>query len=190
MISGSARFLRWLVTGFALVAVAACGSIDDEPQVHADPAAAKIVPVDAADARERINEVRRRHGAPPLTAMPVLQDVANAYSLTMARKGKMAHSFGPGTHLRDRLKGVVAFSLAAENLGAGQDSVDRLVRLWLESPGHRRNLLDTELTHFGLGRAINPTARYKAFWTLILIRPPSTPPGGGATPMHGLRPTG
>ncbi|MCI0573499.1 MAG: CAP domain-containing protein, partial [Myxococcaceae bacterium] len=67
---------------------------------------------------ERVNALRRAHGASPLVADPALDAVAQAYSDRMAREGFFAHVAPDGSDLRKRLtQAGYAYRAAGENLG-------------------------------------------------------------------------
>jgi hypothetical protein len=77
--------------------------------------------------------------------------------------------------------------IAGENLSAGRNSIDAVVDGWMNSAGHRRNMLDSRFTEFGLAAAQVPgdrASRYRNYWALILGNPTSStilpaPSGGG-----------
>ncbi len=127
--------------------------------------------INLRQAERYINRVRARHGAGPVRMESRLVEAALRHSLMMARKGKMAHQFGPGTRFRDRIKNAGIRGSAAENISAGYSSIESVVDGWLRSPGHRRNLLNRRLTHIGMAAAVNPASKYRTYWTLILARP-------------------
>ena len=127
--------------------------------------------IDLRQAERYINKARARHGTGPVRMEGRLVEAALRHSLMMARKGKMAHQFGPGTRFRDRIKKTGIRGSAAENVGAGYSSMESAVDGWLRSPGHRRNLLNRKLTHIGMAAAVNPASKYRTYWTLILARP-------------------
>lgn len=130
-----------------------------------------VAKIDLRQAERYINRVRTRHGAGPVRMEGRLIEAALHHSLMMARKGKMAHHFGPGTRFKDRIKKAGIHGSAAENVGAGYSSMQSVVDGWLHSPGHRRNLLNRKLTHIGMAAALNPASKYRTYWTLILARP-------------------
>ncbi|MCI0670356.1 MAG: CAP domain-containing protein, partial [Myxococcaceae bacterium] len=102
---------------------------------------------------ERVNALRRAHGASPLVADPALDAVAQAYSDRMAREGFFAHVAPDGSDLRKRLtQAGYAYRAAGENLGfaPGPMSAQRGIE---QSPAHRGNLLGTSFTRLGIGLA-------------------------------------
>ena len=107
---------------------------------------------------EQVNQARSRAGERPLVVDARLQRAARRYSQELAWREALDHvSPTPGRRtFMERLRAEGARPrLAAENL-AMLDQVPRLlprqvVLLWLNSPGHRRNLLDPAYTRTGVG---------------------------------------
>jgi uncharacterized protein YkwD len=106
-----------------------------------------------------LNRQRARHGLPKLRQHRVLRKVAARYSRQMVRQGFFAHVSPSGSTMVGRirrtsyLKGVRAWSVG-ENLawGAGRSATPaRIVRAWMRSPGHRRNILDGSYREIGIG---------------------------------------
>lgn len=162
------RFLAGLAAA-VLVGEAAPAYISDAQAAFGPRvSAAKI---NLRQAERYINRVRSRYGARPVRMESRLVEAAMRHSLMMARKGKMAHQFGPGTRFKDRVKKAGIRGSAAENVGAGYSSMESVIDSWLRSLGHRRNLLNRKLTHIGMAAAVNPASKYRTYWTLILARP-------------------
>ncbi len=109
------------------------------------------------------NEVRRRHGVPPLTWESSLRDVARAHSADMLRRNYFSHLAPGGQSPHDRICAGYPFplSMTGENIwsGTGHDFRDttRLARIivnnWVSSAGHRQNLLNPRFTDIGVGVA-------------------------------------
>lgn len=125
------------------------------------------------------NRLRAAHGAPPLKANMRLACAARLHAADMAATGRLSHQGSDGATLTTRLARVnYRFARAAENVAqAGRDS-QKVLALWMESPGHKRNLLNPHLTEAGLGRA-HRLATGETFWGLVLgtrfSAAPSTP---------------
>jgi len=103
----------------------------------------------------QINTVRTRAGLPPVQPSQRLARAAQHYACLLARTGTFAHRGPDGSDLRSRVTqaGYTACR-AAENLARGHDARS-VVPAWLDSPGHRRNLLDAEVRDVGLGLAMD-----------------------------------
>jgi uncharacterized protein YkwD len=97
-----------------------------------------------------MNQVRLAHGVHPLRADGRLERAARSHSSKMLSAGVFFHG---AFNARIRSVGVRAPRLG-ENLawGMGRGSRARaIVRMWLASPGHRRNLLDGGYRLVGVG---------------------------------------
>jgi len=97
-----------------------------------------------------MNEARLVHHVRPLHADPRLERAACAHSSKMLRTGLFFHG---AFHARIRSVGVRAPRIG-ENLAwaVGRLSEARaVVRMWMASPGHRRNLLDPGFSIVGVG---------------------------------------
>lgn len=61
------------------------------------------------------------------------------------------------------------FSAAGENIAYGQTSAAQVVRDWMNSPGHRANILSQSFTHLGVGAAKKSNGTL--YWTQMFIKP-------------------
>jgi uncharacterized protein YkwD len=110
----------------------------------------------ALDSSERavvqlINAYRARNGAPALAVGPALSRAAQAHSADMARRGYFDHG---AWVTRLRRFGVRA-PYVGENIASGTRPLSPagIVRMWIQSPPHRENLLDRSFRRVGVGLA-------------------------------------
>jgi uncharacterized protein YkwD len=97
-----------------------------------------------------MNEVRTAHGVRPLRADGRLEQAARSHSSKMLRVGVFFHG---AFNARIRWVGIRA-PRVGENLAWGVGRLARaraIVRMWLASPPHRRNLLDGGYRLVGIG---------------------------------------
>ena len=109
-----------------------------------------------------LNAERQRRGLPPLTPNAQLEKAAQNYSRTMVREQFFDHVSPNGSTLLTRvrrgtryLQGARSYSLG-ENIawGSGDFATPReTVKGWMESPGHRANILNRRFRHIGIGVA-------------------------------------
>jgi uncharacterized protein YkwD len=116
------------------------------------------------------NAFRSKNGLAPLKVNSKLAAVAQAYSQTLATQDFMAHQGLDGTQPWDRMTaGGYKWSRAAENIAAGQQTPEEVMQSWIDSPGHRANLLDPKLKDIGVGYYFlaNDTGNvnYNSYWT-------------------------
>ncbi len=121
---------------------------------------------------EAVNQVRQANGLQPLRLASDLSEIARAHSRDMMERGYFAHKSPEGHDLIVRLarSGIKDWRYIAENLAynAGYlDPVTVAVEGWLNSPGHRRNMLNKQLTESGIGVAIDNSGRI--YFTQVFI---------------------
>lgn len=128
------------------------------PAPPADDAAVASPLADAIIAEA--NRARAADGAGQLRSHEALQRAAQSHADELAVRGVLDHgSPTPGrATLGERLKAVgVSMREAGENLAMLHAQTGNVppaaVRMWLTSEGHRRNLLNRNFTHTGVGIA-------------------------------------
>src|SRR5919198_2906135 len=131
------------------------------------------------------------HGLAPLGENARLTQASQAYSELMVQQGFFAHDTPDGVDLIARLTDVGYLNddlqewAAGENLAWGQRELGTprsIVAAWMDSPGHRDNILSAEYDEIGLGVALGtPTAGSDGatyatdFGHRLTARPASTP---------------
>lgn len=105
--------------------------------------------------RDRINTIRQKQGLEPLEPNPQLAQVARDYSQQMARQNFFSHTSPSGETPADRVRAVgLTYWMVGENLFQATnipDLVPAAVEGWMNSPGHRQNLLQSGYTETGVG---------------------------------------
>jgi stress response protein SCP2 len=123
-----------------------------------------------ADVVTATNAERARHRLGLLTVDPRLAAAAQGHSADMVRRTFFAHENPDGAQVWDRAVAAgYTYRKVAENIAAGQPTAADVVRGWMESPGHRANILDGELTQIGVGRADGGS--YGVYWTQVFGTP-------------------
>ena len=103
-----------------------------------------------------INKQRARHGLRALRIDGSLITVARAHSRDMVRRNYFSHWSKSGTDPVDRIARAGGMGAIGEDLAWGTGSYaspSAIVRLWLNSPPHRRVLFAKDLRFVGIGRA-------------------------------------
>ncbi|WP_099904106.1 CAP domain-containing protein [Streptomyces sp. TLI_171] len=98
-----------------------------------------------------VNDIRTRHELSRLRDDPVLATAARAHSADMARRHFFDHVDPDGTTPFDRMRAYGDSAPGGENIAVGQRSSSEVVLAWMNSPGHRRNILDPRFTRIGVG---------------------------------------
>lgn len=98
----------------------------------------------------QVNERRQQHGLPQVSWNRQLAAAAQAHARDLQACNVLSHTGCNGSDLRQRLdRAGYAWRRAAENLALCACDAARVVSLWMESDGHRRNLLDGEAKEIG-----------------------------------------
>ncbi|MET9257505.1 CAP domain-containing protein [Streptomyces sp. NPDC003717] len=119
-----------------------------------------------AEVAELTNRARRRAGLPPLAPDPRLAAAAQAHSADMVARDFYAHTDPDGGRPWDRAAAAgAARRTIGENIACGQRSAADVVEGWLNSPGHRANILGRDFTHLGVGLAGG--GRAGTYWTQL-----------------------
>lgn len=118
------------------------------------------------------NHVRAENSVPALHESSALMEGAQLHSADMARLDRMLHEI-PGVPLRslpDRAAFVhYDYQLLGENIAFNQADAASVVGAWMNSPPHRENMLDPDLTDIGVGLAWN--RRGEPYYTMMLGKP-------------------
>lgn len=126
-----------------------------------------------------VNRERATAGLSALSHETALRNVARLHSIDMAAKNYFAHNAPDGKTPANRLTDAnIGFSAWAENIrwvsaprtDAANDIMYEPVTGWMNSAGHRANILNPNLTQIGVGVYLNP-ARTRYYATQVFIRP-------------------
>jgi uncharacterized protein YkwD len=99
-----------------------------------------------------INQARARHGAPPLRIASPLQRAARSHSNAILRTGNFTHGNWYRRLRRHGARGRTLGEVIAWGSGSS-GTADAIVRMWLNSPGHRSTLLRRGFRYVGVGVA-------------------------------------
>ncbi|MFL8939098.1 SafA/ExsA family spore coat assembly protein [Rossellomorea oryzaecorticis] len=114
------------------------------------------------------NQERQKAGLAPLQLDWQLSRVARYKSRDMRDTGYFAHRSPQYGSPFDMMKNFnVQYSSAGENIAVGQTSPEQVVREWMNSPGHRKNILNGTYTYIGVGYAKGGS--YGTYWTQMFI---------------------
>lgn len=151
--------------GLALAAMVAGCATPPPPPVssgNARDVSAAAVPM--------LNALRAKKGLPAISVDTAASGAAVYQARRMAGAGKMAHIIGPGDDFKSRMKGGGVSLPAAENVAAGQGSLEDAMKAWINSPKHLHNMLGS---YRGLGVAVahDPSNGNRPYWAMVLSNP-------------------
>ncbi|PLR98856.1 CAP domain-containing protein [Bacillus sp. T33-2] len=129
------------------------------------PAASQQVSAYEQKVVQLTNEQRAKHGLPALKLDAQLSKVAKEKSLDMQRKGYFSHTSPTYGSPFDMMKKFgITYRAAGENIAKGQRSPEEVVNAWMNSDGHRKNILNSSYTHIGVGHVAQGN-----YWTQMFI---------------------
>jgi uncharacterized protein YkwD len=184
---------RAMVTVFSLVVlfswVPASAQWSGHTSGQLQPAT-RGIPVNLMDVEaavvEMTNDIRRRNGLPVLLQDGICRDAARGHSADMLNRNYFSHTDPEGCALKERLPANLATRQWGENIwtGSGYDprQVHHLAQMimvgWMNSPGHRENILAPGYTHLGVG-VMAKNREIKATQVFIWIAAGGIRPGPG-----------
>ncbi|MCK8436022.1 CAP domain-containing protein [Streptomyces sp. D2-8] len=105
----------------------------------------------AAQVLSLVNEERAKVGCSPVAANSALADLAQSYSEDMAARGFFDHTDPGGRTPWDRAEKAGISNLGGENIARGQADAAAVMDAWMNSPGHRANILNCDFKTLGVG---------------------------------------
>ncbi len=177
----------------AIVAALLSAAVLLTPPAAAAPCDVQLV---TEQVLKRLNEIRaqgRTCGnqtmgpATPLRWQPALLDAARRYAAELSSRRQLSHTSLSGANLPQRLEAVrYSLRLAGENLASGPDSLEEVLQLWLDSPGHCQNLMGPDFTEVGLACDMRDTASAQPYWVMELGRPQLMRPIQASASVRGV----
>lgn len=117
-----------------------------------------------------VNQERKKQGLAALTLSSKLTSVANTKAKDMAVNKYFAHESPTyGTPFQMLQQFGVKYSYAGENIAAGQKTSQQVMNSWMNSSGHRANILNKNYTQLGVG--FYAGGSYDTYWVQLFIKP-------------------
>lgn len=114
------------------------------------------------------NQERAKYGLKPLVADWQLARVARYKSADMRDRNYFSHTSPTYGSPFDMMKNFgISYRSAGENIAAGQRTAQEVVTAWMNSEGHRKNILSSGFTHIGVGYAQGGSKQH--YWTQMFI---------------------
>ncbi|MFG2329246.1 CAP domain-containing protein [Streptomyces sp. NPDC048604] len=98
-----------------------------------------------------VNAERARVGCQAVSASPSLGRLAGAFSADMANRAFFDHTDPDGDTPWDRAAQAGVLGLGGENIARGQADAAAVMAAWMNSDGHRANILNCDYTRLGVG---------------------------------------
>lgn len=175
--------MRRALVILALGALSRCGG-------GADGGAFTVSELRNPDAEEAafvrmLNEYRASRGLAPVTATPLLNQVAYDHSLAMGTQRFFSHNDPSGGTPFTRMAAAGYPNGVAENIAAGNAGAAATFQQWRNSPGHNTNMLSARARAIGIGRAYVANSQYRYYWTNVFgsVVDSSAMPDAGSRPL-------
>lgn len=163
------RYTLWvsvLLASLSLFFCTGCPPVD-EPPVDGTLAAMEV------EAFNLVNQQRVNNGLAALTMNEAVRTVARNHSQDMVDRNFFSHTNPDGDSPFDRLAHAgITYSWAGENIAMNQgysNPAETAVTGWMESTGHRENILRPQFTQTGMGIAESTDGAY--YFTQVFINP-------------------
>lgn len=116
-----------------------------------------------------VNIEREKVGIAPLTLDKNLNKVAQRKIKLVIREGKLNHLAGGYRSFGDFIKdNKISYSTAGENLAKKTKTPEETMKLWMNSKGHRANILNPKFTHLGVAQGLDKNGDF--YWVQIFIK--------------------
>ncbi len=114
---------------------------------------------------DAVNAQRSANGFAALTWNAKLESAAQLHSQDMSDHGVMSHTGTDGSSPSQRVTAAgYVWQATGENIASGFTSLDAVMTAWMNSPGHRANILGSTYTQMGAARVGN-------YWTQVFGKP-------------------
>ncbi len=120
-----------------------------------------------------VNIERTTRGLDPLSIDRQLDQAANLHNDEMVRADMMSHQLPGEASLGDRVTATgYSWTRVGENIAAGYTTPEAVVEAWMNSTGHKENILNPEFTHIGIGYEFAPDNNnalndFDVYWTQV-----------------------
>jgi hypothetical protein len=121
-------------------------------------------PAMADSPAELISSFRLKHGEVRVVRDATLDRIAMDQARAMAAKDDLSHdALGPF----NRRVAPAGAGRAAENIAYGYDNFEKTLGQWIDSPGHRKNLLLHNASRVGIASARNASGK-RTYWAMVI----------------------
>ncbi len=118
---------------------------------------------------ELVNAERAKAGVAPLSLDSSISNAARTKSQDMATNNYFSHTsptYGSAGNMLSKFG--IKYTAWGENIASGQKTPQEVVTAWMNSQGHRENILSSTFTKIGVGYATN--SKGVAYWTQMFVR--------------------
>lgn len=161
-----------IACGLAVLALVGC-RLDGQTKPKDEPKAKGADELKLSEDEQAVldatNAERKTANLPPLTADKKLMEAARGHAANMAKQDKLDHTLDDqGADERVKAAGY-AYSRLGENIAWNQPTPKDAVAGWMESKGHKENLLNDQFTQIGVAVAKNDKG--ERYWVQVFGTP-------------------
>jgi uncharacterized protein YkwD len=127
------------------------GTTARPPATTTAPTTTTPAPTQQDEVFTLVNQARSQNGCRPLTDDPRLDRAAQGHSDDMATNHYFDHTTPAGVPFDQREKAAGYPSPGGENIAEGQTGAQQVMTDWMNSSGHRANILNCDFTAIGIG---------------------------------------
>ncbi len=114
-----------------------------------------------------VNAERSKAGLEPVTLNSKLSQAAQNHTNDMISKRYFSHNSPSGSTMVSRVKAVgYTYSTIGENIAAGGSTASATMTQWMNSPGHKANILNPKFRELGVGYGAS-NDQYRYYWTQV-----------------------
>jgi uncharacterized protein YkwD len=143
-----------------------------------------LAPARAASPAEMISDFRLQHGEHRVSTDAALTQIAHEQAAAMAAKDTLDHDVLGRFSSRISPAGA---GRAAENIAYGYDNFPKTLNQWIESTGHRKNLLLHDATRVGVA-SVKSSATGRIYWAMEIAGDYRNPKERGAKSVATVKP--
>jgi uncharacterized protein YkwD len=113
-----------------------------------------------------VNNERSKVGLGAVTKNSALTKSAEDYAVRMGQYNFFGHKGNDGSTFitRNTAAGYTNYRWMGENIAAGQRTPEEVMRDWMNSPGHKANIVNTKAKEIGVGYAKVNGSTYGTYW--------------------------
>ena len=189
-----ALFVFLIIATAVILTFVGCGDSEkppaktppENPTEPEKPTKPRPIPAIVNELLDLHNFARTQNSVPKLHLHDQLLRAAQKHAEWMAQNEKLSHTGENGSSVGERVLGAgYKWRAVGENIALGFRTPQQVVAGWLNSPGHRRNILSAVYQDVGFGYARSESGR--SYWSAVMsrhserinvvINRESTPPG-------------
>ncbi|HDZ53485.1 hypothetical protein LCGC14_0044350 [marine sediment metagenome] len=142
------------LTGFALACAAVLSACTAAPVPEYTNDVPHSIPLNGhVRLLEEVSEIRRAQGLSIVASSAGADQAAHRAAADMARHGTFSHTGSDGSSAAERLRDAGCSHGLAENIAKGNAlNSGNIIQTWMDSPGHRENILRSEMLWMGIAK--------------------------------------